>query len=159
METLARHAPVVLPGRYLGFRLGGETYGLAIGVVQEIAGMLPVTRVPGSPAHVRGVVNLRGRVVPVVDLRNLFGMEAVPETRRTCLVVCRVGDGAESIVAAAVADDVTEVMHIDAAAAPPPAAGVAGACVAGLAQQGDRVVILLDATRLFVGAGGTGGGA
>ncbi|MBA4378569.1 MAG: chemotaxis protein CheW [Gemmatimonas sp.] len=159
METLARSATLALPGRYLGFRLGGETYGLEIGVVQEIAGMLPVTRVPGSPAHVRGVVNLRGRVVPVVDLRTLFGMEPAAETRRTCLVVCRVEDGTETVVAAAVADDVTEVMRIDGAAAPPATDGAAGACVVGLAQQGDRVVILLDATRLFVGAGGTGGGA
>lgn len=159
METLARHASVALPGRYLGFRLGGETYGLEIGVVQEIVGMLPVTRVPGAPAHVRGVVNLRGRVVPVVDLRSLFGMEAATETRRTCLVVCRVEDGTETVVAAAVADDVTEVMRIDAAAAPPPADGVAGACVAGLAQQGGQVVILLDANRLFFGAEGMGGGA
>lgn len=157
METLARHAPVSLPGRYLGFRLGGETYGLEIGVVQEIVGMLPVTRVPGAPAHVRGVVNLRGRVVPVVDLRSLFGMAAAAETRRTCLVVCRIEDGTETVVAAAVADDVTEVMRIDAAGAPPPADDAAGACVAGLAQQGGRVVILLDATRLFLGAGGMGG--
>ncbi len=159
METLARNTTVAAPGRYLGFRLGGETYGLDIGVVQEISGMLPVTRVPGAPTHVRGVVNLRGRVVPVVDLRSLFGMEAVPESRRTCLVVCRIETVAGTVVAAAVVDEVTDVLTIDVATTAPPADGATGSCVASLAQLGDRVVILLDAVRVFIGADGPGGTA
>lgn len=151
METTTRNPVTAAPGSYLGFRLGAETYGLDIGVVQEISGMLPVTRVPGAPDHVRGVVNLRGRVVQVVDLRRLFGMEAVPETRRTSLVVCRIEDGEQIAVAAAIVDDVTEVLNIDAAAIAPHSGGGDGAAVAGLAQLGGAVVILLDAARVFFG--------
>lgn len=157
METTTRNPALAAPGCYLGFRLGAETYGLDIGVVQEISGMLPVTRVPGAPGHVRGVVNLRGRVVQVVDLRRLFGMAAAEETRRTSLVVCRIEDGEQTVVAAAVVDDVTEVMSIEAAALVPPTEGGAGAAVAGLARLGDGVVILLDAVRVF--CGDTQGGA
>jgi len=158
METTTRNPATAAPGSYLGFRLGAATYGLDIGVVQEISGMLPVTRVPGAPGHVRGVVNLRGRVVQVVDLRRLFGMEAAVETRRTSLVVCRIEDGEQAVVAAAVVDDVTEVMRIDAASLVPPTGASAGAAVAGLAQLGDDVIILLDPVRVF-GGGETGGPA
>jgi purine-binding chemotaxis protein CheW len=157
MSTLAPDTAAVATSRYLGFRLGGETFGLDIAVVQEICGLPPVTRVPGAAAHVRGVVNLRGRVVPVVDLRVLFGMESVPDTSRTCLVVCRIEGRTETAVAAAVVDEVSEVMKIGAVTPSPAAVERVGSYVSGLAQLGERVVVLLDAARVFGAGGGTGG--
>ncbi|MDO9694985.1 MAG: chemotaxis protein CheW [Candidatus Latescibacteria bacterium] len=159
MSTLAQDTAAVATRRCLGFRLGGETFGLDIAVVQEICGLPPVTRIPGTSAHIRGVVNLRGRVVPVVDLRVLFGMESVPDTSRTCLVVCRIEGRAEAAVAAAVVDEVSEVMRIGDTTAPPTSAELSGSYVAGLAQLGERVVVLLDAARIFGAGGGTGGTA
>jgi purine-binding chemotaxis protein CheW len=159
MNAHTQSTAVAAPGRFLGFRLGDQTYGLDIGVVQEISGMLAVTRVPGAPAHVRGVVNLHGRVVPVVDLRVRLGMAVVPDTRRTCLVVCRIGDGAGSVIVAAAVDEVTEVLNIAAEASAPPAAGRYGSYVAGLARSGDGVVVLLDAVRSLGDDDGAGGAA
>ena len=159
MSTLAQDPAAVATRRYLGFRLGGETFGLDIAVVQEICSLPPVTRIPGTSAHVRGVVNLRGRVVPVVDLRVLFGMESVPDTSRTCLVVCRIEGRAEAAVAAAVVDEVSDVMKIGDTMSPPAPAERSGSYVAGLAQLGERVIVLLDAARVFGAGGGTGGNA
>ena len=78
-------------GRYLSFRLAGEEYGLEILKVQEIIGMLNVTRVPRTPDWVRGVINLRGRVIPVIDARRKFGMPAEPDTEKTCIIIVHVG--------------------------------------------------------------------
>jgi purine-binding chemotaxis protein CheW len=77
------------PGKYLTFGLGDEVYGLEILKVQEIIGLMRVTRVPGLPEVIRGVLNLRGKVIPVIDLRRKFSMEAKSDTERTCIVVVR----------------------------------------------------------------------
>ena len=80
-------AAVAKAGKYLSFMLGDEEYGVEILKVQEINGISDITRVPRTPEFVRGVINLRGRVIPVIDLRAKFGMEVVPDTEKTCVVV------------------------------------------------------------------------
>ncbi|MEO7426970.1 MAG: chemotaxis protein CheW, partial [Fibrobacteria bacterium] len=84
-------------GKYLTFKLGPEAYGIGILKVQEIIGMLAVTRMPKTPAYVRGVVNLRGKVIPVLDLRLKFGMESRPDTDRTCIIVVQLQSSASMI--------------------------------------------------------------
>src|SRR5512137_917915 len=84
--------------KYLTFTLGEETYGLDILRVQEIIGIMPVTRVPQTPAFVRGVINLRGRVIPVVDLRVKFDTGNGEDTERTCIVVVQVSGETTSIM-------------------------------------------------------------
>src|SRR5512145_632057 len=77
-------------GKYLTFSLAGEEYGIGILKVKEIIGLMPITPVPKTPEHIRGVINLRGKVIPVVDLRVKFGMERGESTDRTCIVVVEI---------------------------------------------------------------------
>jgi len=76
-----------LTGKYLTFRLAEEDYGVPLRQVKEIIGMMPVTAVPRTPGYVKGVINLRGKVIPVSDLRLRFGMDAIPYNDRTCIIV------------------------------------------------------------------------
>lgn len=137
-------------GTFLVFTLGGDEYAADVAGVREIVGALPITRVPGLPQAVRGVVNLRGRIIPVVDLRMRFGLDAADHGERTCLVVVQ-SAGSEY---AAVVDRVVEVAAIDADEIED-ASAVAG-CVAaeylcGIARHGARVRLLLDLSRLLAG--------
>src|SRR5690349_9488105 len=74
-------------GKYLTFVLAGEEYGLQILTVHEIIGMMPITRVPRTPHYIRGVVNLRGKVIPIVELRAKFAMDTIDDTAETCMIV------------------------------------------------------------------------
>ena len=103
-------------GKFLTFFLGDEEYGLQILAVQEIIGLLPVTRVPRTPPFVRGVVNLRGKVIPVADLRLKFGLPAVEPTAETCIVFVR----ANATEVGLVVDRVSEVVDIPADRVDPP---------------------------------------
>src|SRR5215510_6035362 len=100
------------PGKYLTFGLGDEVYGLEILKVQEIIGLMRVTRVPGLPDVIRGVVNLRGKVIPVVDLRRKFSMEVKADTERTCIIVVRVWREGQALTVGLIVDDVREVLAI-----------------------------------------------
>src|SRR5882672_8096342 len=95
--TLNESGTNMSAGKYLTFKLGPESYGIGILKVQEIIGMLAVTRMPRTPAYVRGVVNLRGKVIPVLDLRLKFGMETRQDTERTCIIVVQLQSG-ESVI-------------------------------------------------------------
>src|ERR1051326_6435290 len=77
-------------GKYLTFQLGSEEFGVRVLKVREIIGVQEITAVPETPAHLKGVINLRGKVVPVVDLRVKFGLEAAPFTQKTCIIVTQV---------------------------------------------------------------------
>ena len=95
-------------GKYLTFFLAGEEYGTEILKVQEIIGLMPITLLPGAPVYLRGVLNLRGTVIPVLDLRAKFGMEQATETRETCVIVlCSMGQRVGIVV-----DKVSEVVDI-----------------------------------------------
>jgi purine-binding chemotaxis protein CheW len=129
-------------GKYLTFFLANEEYGLKILTVHEIIGMMPVTRVPRTPDFIRGVLNLRGKVIPVVDLRIRFGMPVV-ETQDVCIIVVQV----RGIQMGIVVDRVSEVVTVLAdAIEPPPSFGfdVPTDFLLGIAKAQGRVKMLLD---------------
>ena len=99
-------------GKYLTFTLANEEYGISILKIKEIIGMMPVTTVPQTPEFVKGVINLRGKVIPVIDLRLRFGMESVEYTERTCIIVVEIEGQAGIIFMGIVVDSVSEVLNI-----------------------------------------------
>ena len=140
------------PGKYLTFGLGEEVYGLEILKVQEIIGLMHVTRVPGLPEVIRGVVNLRGKVIPVIDLRRKFGMEVKADTERTCIVVVRVWREGQGVTVGLIVDDVREVLAITEGqleAVPRFSADVQAAFLLGMAKIAQRVVMLLDVDQIL----------
>ena len=135
-------------GQYLSFFLAGEEYGLEILKVREIIGILPVTRVPRTPQYVRGVINLRGKVIPIIDLRLKLSMEAVEDDRETCIIVVQ----ANSVQMGIVVDKVSEVLDIvesEIEEAPEFGASIDTAYLLGLAMSGGRVRLLLDIERVL----------
>jgi len=133
---------------YLTFVVGKETYGVGIAFVTEIVGMQRVMEVPDVPAFIKGVINLRGKVIPVMDVRVRFGMEERPYTERTVIVVLDI----EGIPTGLAVDAVSDVMEIPEAAIdrPPPfGANREGKGVTlGLGKKGAKVAVLLDVRRL-----------
>jgi purine-binding chemotaxis protein CheW len=105
-------ATTIKTGKYLTFSLEKEEYGIGILKVKEIIGMMPITSVPRTPAFVKGVVNLRGKVIPVLDLRTKFEMEAIAYTERTCIIVVEIDSDAATILLGIVVDSVSEVLNI-----------------------------------------------
>ena len=99
-------------GKYLTFALGPEEYGLEILKVREIIGYMDITAVPQTPHHVRGVINLRGQVIPVIDLRAKFSMEAADVTEETCIIVVETSQGDHTFSTGIVVDHVQEVLDI-----------------------------------------------
>lgn len=130
------------------FQLGREVYGLDINWVREIITLQDVTRVPGAPDFVEGVINLRGHVIPVVDLRKRFGLEAPADPRRTRIVVVDVAPHTLGLVV----DAVTEVLRIRESVVEPAGnvlAGIDVAFIQGVAKLERRLIILLDLQRLL----------
>ena len=141
-----------LAGKYMGFKLGDEHYGLQILKVQEIIGLMEITSVPRTPAFVRGVINLRGKVIPVIDLRLKFAMAAREDTELTCVVVVQVAMNDTEVTMGVIVDEVSEVMAIAGEdVEPPPALGVAEASefLLGVGKFQDHVVLLLDMDRIL----------
>jgi len=99
-------------GKYLTFTLAEEEYGIGILKIKEIIGMLPITSVPQTPDFVKGVINLRGKVIPVLDLRLRFGMPSIDYTERTCIIVVEIGGSAGTVLIGIVVDAVSEVLNI-----------------------------------------------
>ncbi len=144
--------PGASAGKYLTFGLGEEVYGLEILKVQEIIGLMRVTRVPGLPEVIRGVVNLRGKVIPVVDLRKQFSMEVKADTERTCIVVVRIWREGQALTVGLIVDDVREVMAIaegQLEAVPRFSGDVETGFLLGMAKVSQRVVMLLDVDRIL----------
>ena len=130
-------------GKYLTFVLAQEEYGLEILKVREIIGMMDITAVPRTPQCVKGVINLRGKVIPVVDLRLKFGMPVAEQTAETCIIVVYVGDVEMGILV----DKVSEVLDIpgeEIEEAPSFGVNVDTAFILGIGKAGGRVTILLD---------------
>jgi purine-binding chemotaxis protein CheW len=147
-------------GKYLTFALGAEEYGIEILRVREIVGSLDVTPVPRSPPHVKGVANLRGQVIPVIDLRSAFGMPAAAATAETCVVVLETRRDGRKVCCGAVVDRVREVLDVPAdQVEDPPEFGAATstAFVRGLAKVGQGVKILLDIDQVLAAAGRANG--
>jgi purine-binding chemotaxis protein CheW len=99
-------------GKYLTFTLGQEEYGIGILKIKEIIGLMSITTVPQTPEFIKGVINLRGKVIPVVDLRLRFGMDAIDYTERTCIIVVEVDGQVGTIQIGIVVDSVSEVLNI-----------------------------------------------
>jgi purine-binding chemotaxis protein CheW len=130
-------------GKYLTFFLAGEEYGLQILKVREIIGVMPITKVPRTPSCTRGVINLRGKVIPVVDLRLKFGMESIPQTEETCIVVVSAGGIAMGIIVDKVSE-VLDIASVDIEEAPSFGADVRTDYILGIGKTQGRVRILLD---------------
>ncbi len=105
-------ASMGIDGKYLTFCLGSEEYGLEILKVREIIGLMAITAVPRTPQFVRGVLNLRGKVIPVVDLRTKFGFEMIDDTDETCIIVVEIAQDNNPIQMGIVVDSVSEVLDI-----------------------------------------------
>ena len=141
-----------LAGKYLTFILENEEYGIALLKVKEIIGMMPITTVPQTPQYVKGVINLRGKVIPVSDLRLRFEMPAAKYTERTCIIVVEIQGEAATIQIGIVVDSVSEVMNIKAeevAEAPSFGTKVETDYILGMANMDGQVKILLDIDRVL----------
>ena len=102
-------------GKYLTFSLAEEEYGIGILKVKEIIGMMAITTMPQAPSYVKGVINLRGKVIPVVDLRLKFGLEEMEYTDRTCIIVVEIKTNTDNVLIGIVVDAVSEVLNVKAA--------------------------------------------
>jgi purine-binding chemotaxis protein CheW len=134
-------------GQFLTFTLQNEEYGIEILKVQEIKGFSKITPIPNAPSFVRGVMNLRGTVVPIIDLRARFAMTEKEYDQFTCIIVVNVG----TRVVGLVVDTVSDVLNIpnDSIADPPELASVGdSSCITGMGKLGERIVMLLDTGRL-----------
>lgn len=149
-NTVAEAEPDVtrnVGGKYLTFLLHGEEYGLEILKVREIIGIMDITKVPQTPGFVEGVINLRGKVIPVIDLRTRFGLPRTEYDEATCVIVVDVG-----MLMGIIVDTVQEVHDIPADnIEPPPKLGAAvdTAYILGMGKVKDNVKILLDIDRVL----------
>ena len=137
--------------RFMTFLIGEQNYGIDIMHVTEIVGMQDIAEVPDVPAYVKGMINLRGNVIPVIDVRNRFKMEERDYDARTCVVVVTVGESTVGLIV----DRVNEVAVIpENQISQPPQGGEAGQgseYICGLGKQGENVTILLNTSRLIYG--------
>jgi len=143
-------APSQARTQYLSFALSGEEYAVDILRVREIIEYDALTRVPAMPASVRGVINLRGRVVPVVDLAARFGLQESDITRRSCIVMVELTVDGASVVVGIIADAVSQVLDLaesDIEAAPSFGTSVDARFIQGMAEAGKKFVIILDVDR------------
>ena len=141
-----------LAGKYLTFNLGEEGYGLEILKVQEIIGIQTITRIPRTPEYVKGVINLRGKVIPVIDLRLKFSMEEQEITRESCIIVVQVQREHAALTIGILVDEVSEVLDIaegQIEAAPSLGTRADTKFILGMAKAENAVKILLDIDRVL----------
>ena len=155
MQTIATAVPAVSAGpridhragKYLTFQIGNEEFAIQVVRVREIMGVQEITAVPQTPAHVKGVINLRGKVIPVVDLRLNFGLSELAYSQRTCIIVVQIESDSGSLLMGIIVDGVSEVITLQAADiedTPDFGKGVATPYLLGMAKIKGRVKILLD---------------
>ena len=139
-------------GKFLTFFMANEKYGLEILKVREIIGMMKVTSVPMTPAFVRGVINLRGKVIPVIDLRLKFGMEPKGNTERTCIILVHLARTAQEMTMGIIVDEVSDVLDLNQGQIePPPSFGpsVRTDFIFGMGKIDQTVMTILDIDRVF----------
>jgi purine-binding chemotaxis protein CheW len=139
-------------GKYLTFQLGKEEFAVQVLNVREIMGVREITAVPQMPYHVKGVLNLRGKVIPVIDLRLKFGMQELEYTQRTCIIVVQIEGQAGRISTGIIVDGVSEVLTLQTADiedTPDFGMGAATPYLLGLAKIKGKVKILLDITKVI----------
>ncbi|HYM26008.1 MAG TPA: chemotaxis protein CheW [Vicinamibacterales bacterium] len=140
------------PGKYLTFALAGEEYGVPVLKVREIITIMDITAVPQMPEHVKGVINLRGKVIPIIDLRLKFGLPVSADTDRTCIVVVEVDVDAGRIMLGVIVDSVSDVLHIsteDVEATPEFGVKLDTTYIRGIAKIKGAVKLLLDLDRML----------
>jgi len=145
-------AMTIKTGKYLTFFLENEEYGIGILKVKEIIGMMPITSVPRTPEFVKGVINLRGKVIPVMDLRLKFSMDAIPYSDRTCIIVVEIESQDSTVLIGIVVDAVSEVLNIvenEIEEAPTFGSKLDTDYILGMAKMGGGVKILLDIDRVL----------
>ena len=138
--------------QYLTFTLAEEQYAADVSRVREVLELLPFTKIPRMPAYMKGVINIRGSVVPVVDLRQKFGMPEAEQTVNTSIIVMDVGEGEERITVGCLADSVEEVIDIPPESVDPaPSFGtkVDTEFIEGIAKRDEQFIIVLDINRVF----------
>lgn len=134
--------------QFLTFNLGNELYGVDILRVQEIKGYTAVTKIPNTPSHIKGVLNLRGTIVPIIELRTKFSLPTIEYTAFTVIIVVVVRDKVMGLVV----DSVSDVLNIDTKDIQPPpqfGANVDVSFVSGIGKSGDKLVAILDMDRLL----------
>ena len=152
VQNKERGALLDKEGKYLTFALANEEYGLEILKVREIIGYIDVTAVPQTPHHVKGVINLRGQVIPVIDLRAKFGIATTEVTDQTCIIVVEITQAGRKFNTGIIVDRVQEVLDIagqDIEEAPQFGASVDTNFILGMGKIGDKVKILLDIDRVL----------
>lgn len=140
--------------QYLTFRLGEEVFALDIAQVREVLDYTSITRVPRMPDFMCGVINLRGSVVPVVDMRLKFGMPKTEKTINTCIIIVEKSTGEERVQIGALADSVQEVIELEPDSiepAPRIGTGLRVDFIRGMGKRGEKFVIILDIDRVFSG--------
>ena len=146
-------------GKYLTFALGKEEYGLEILKVREIIGYMEITAVPRTPSYVKGVINLRGQVISVVDLRSKFGMKTAERTEQTCIIVVEIRQGGRKLSTGIIVDHVSEVLNIaeeQIEDAPGFGASIDSDFILGMGKIGQSVKILLDIDKVLGGEAAMG---
>jgi purine-binding chemotaxis protein CheW len=140
-------------GKYLTFKLDREEFGVSVMTVREIMRVQDVTAVPGTPAYLKGVMNLRGKIIPVVDLRLKFGLPAIEHTPRTCIIVVQVNGVAVPLLMGMIVDEVSEVLILKSADIedPPDFGAERRHDILGMAKTKGKVKILLDIDRVLSG--------
>jgi purine-binding chemotaxis protein CheW len=153
MQAIATHAAEKASckdsraGKYLAFHLGSEEFGIQVLKVREIIGVQDITAVPRTPAYLKGVINLRGKVIPVVDLRMKFDLAEMEYTQRTCIIVVQIQGESGQMMMGIVVDGVSEVLNFvagDIEDTPDFGQGVTTPYILGMAKGKGKVKILLD---------------
>ena len=151
-ETIMSPILTTRAGKYLGFRLDEEEYGIGLLRVQEIIGLMKITQVPYAPASFRGVINLRGRIIPVLDLRRKFNLTFKADTEKTCIIVVCVESHGVKATMGVVVDHVSEVMDVKREQLEDPpefGASIRNTFILAMGKVGTRVVMLLDIDKVL----------
>lgn len=136
-------------GRYMTFCCDDEYYGIAITYVNEIIGIQPIAELPDTPDFVKGLINLRGKIIPILDMRLRFHKEEVPYTDRTCVIVITVGDDVVGLIVDTIAEVVT-IVDEDILAPPSASRGnTSSKFIKGLGKVGDQVKLIIDPAKLI----------
>jgi purine-binding chemotaxis protein CheW len=150
-STAAQRADV-RSGKYLAFHLGKEEFAIQVLRVREIMGIQEVTSVPHTPCHVKGVINLRGKVIPIIDLRLKFNMPELEYTQRTCIIIVQIEHEAAHVLMGVIVDSVSEVLALQTADiedTPDFGEGISTPYLLGMAKIKGKVKILLDINRVL----------
>ena len=142
------------PAPFLTFAIDDETYAVDVTRVREVLELMDITQIPRTPEHMRGVINVRGSVVPVFDLRLKFGLPEKQATVDTCIVVVEIKAAEETIVLGCLVDSVEEVIELGSAQIEPPprlGAGIDTHYIKGMGKKDESFIILMDLDRLLTG--------